>query len=197
MIESMTGISIKSPFFSENPTLEFFPVHSNPPKMNRVALLFGSNGSGKSTIAKGFREYVNQINPCSVEVLPKCGDTHWILSPGARPEKIFVFDETYVDRSVKIQSSGLDAIVLFGEQVQLEQQIQLITRDIEHKTVVKNRLEESNKKYTDSSDINSPQYWVSSIIRTLQAPGGWAETAGIKIKRNRTSARVRVSMKPK
>lgn len=120
MIESLTGISVRSPFFSGNPTLEFFPAHNNPPKMNRVALLFGPNGSGKSTIAQGFREYIDPAIPRSVEISPMCGNTHWVLTPGARPEKIFVFDEVYVERSVKIQSSGLDAIVLFGEQVQLE-----------------------------------------------------------------------------
>lgn len=190
MIESLTGISVRSPFFSENPTLEFFPAHNNPPKMNRAALLFGPNGSGKSTIAQGFREYIDPSIPRSVEISPMCGNTHWVLTPGARPEKIFVFDEAYVERSVKIQSSGLDAIVLFGEQVQLEQQIQAITQDIEQKTILMHQQEEDNKKYTDPNNVNSPQYWVLSITKTLQAPGGWAETAGIKIKRNRTSSRV-------
>lgn len=193
MIESLTGISIRSPFFSGNPTLEFFPIHNNPSKTNRVALLFGPNGSGKSTIAQGFREYVDHSIPRSVEISPMCGNAHWILSPGAKPEKFFVFDETYVERSVKIQSSGLDAIVLFGEQIQLEQQIQLVTQDIEQKTILMHQQNENNKKYTDPNDVNSPQYWVLSIIKTLQASGGWAETAGIKIKRNRTSARVNES----
>ena len=158
--------------------------------MNRAALLFGPNGSGKSTIAQGFREYIDPSIPRSVEISPMCGNTHWVLTPGARPEKIFVFDEAYVERSVKIQSSGLDAIVLFGEQVQLEQQIQAITQDIEQKTILMHQQEEDNKKYTDPNNVNSPQYWVLSITKTLQAPGGWAETAGIKIKRNRTSSRV-------
>ena len=190
MIESLTGISVRSPFFSGNPTLEFFPAHNNPPKMNRAALLFGPNGSGKSTIAQGFREYVDQSIPRSVEISPMCGNTHWVRSPGARPEKIFVFDEAYVERSVKIQASGLDAIVLFGEQVQLEQQIQAITQDIEQKIILMHQQEENNKKYNDPNNVNSPQYWVLFITKTLQAPGGWAETAGIKIKRNRTSSRV-------
>lgn len=190
LIESLTGISIRSPFFSGNHTLEFFPAHNNPLKVNRTALLFGSNGSGKSTIAQGFREYVDQSTPRSVEISPMCGNAHWVLTPGSRTEKIFVFDETYVERSVKIQSSGLDAIVLFGEQVQLEQQIQTITHEIEQKTILMHQQEEDNKKYTDPNDVNSPQYWVLSITKTLQAPDGWAETAGIKIKRNRTSSRV-------
>jgi predicted ATPase len=49
-IESITGISISSDYFSNMATLEFFPTHPKPPKVNRVALLYGKNGSGKSTI---------------------------------------------------------------------------------------------------------------------------------------------------
>ena len=62
-IDSMTGVEIKSPFFDTAVSLELFPVHPNvlknpnAPQKNRVALIYGSNGSGKSTIAQGFREY--------------------------------------------------------------------------------------------------------------------------------------------
>ena len=190
MIESLTGISVRSPFFSGNPTFEFFPVQNKPTKKNRTALLYGPNGSGKSTIAQGFREYIDSTLPRTVEIFPMCGNTQWVLTPGARPEKVFVFDEKYVERSVKIQASGLDAIVLFGEQVQLEQQIQALTQSIDQQMALMRQQEEDNKKYTDVSDVNSPLYWISAITKTLQASGGWAETAGIKIKHNRTSARV-------
>ena len=53
----MTGVEIKSPFFDTAVSLELFPVHPNvlknpnAPQKNRVALIYGSNGSGKSTIA--------------------------------------------------------------------------------------------------------------------------------------------------
>lgn len=119
-----------------------------------------------------------------------CGKNYWVLTPETRQEKIFVFDETYVDRNVKIQSSGLDAIVLLGEQVKIEQQIQLIEQDIEQKTEILTQQETDRKKYDDINDVQSPQYWVTHITKHLQAPGGWAETAGRKIKGNKTNARV-------
>ena len=193
MIDSLTGVSVNSPFFSNRPVFELFPIHNKPPKKNRVALLFGPNGSGKSTLAQGFREYIDSTTPRTVDVVPMCGNTHWVLSPGARPEKVFVFDEKYVERSVKIQASGLDAIVLFGEQVQLEQQIQDIIQNIEQDTELLRHQEEAFNKFDDPSNVNAPQYWISAITRMLQANGGWAETSGIKIKHNRTSSRVNVT----
>lgn len=190
MIESLTGVSVNSPFFSNKPVFELFPIHNKPPKKNRVALLYGPNGSGKSTLAQGFREYIDSTTPRTVDVVPMCGNTHWVLSPGARPEKVFVFDEKYVERSVKIQTSGLDAIVLFGEQVQLEQQIQAVMQSIEQHTELLRQQEEDYRKFEDPSNVNSPQYWIASITRTLRAKDGWAETDGIKIKQHRTSSGV-------
>ncbi len=87
----------------------------------------------------------------------------------------------------------MDAIVLFGEQVQLEQQIQAVIQSIEQHTELMRQQEEDYRKFEDPSNVNSPQYWIASITRMLQANGGWAETSGIKIKHNRTSSRVNVT----
>jgi tRNA A37 threonylcarbamoyladenosine biosynthesis protein TsaE len=54
LVEQMTGVTISSPYFPNVTSLELFPKHPKPPKNNRVALLYGKNGSGKSTIAQGF-----------------------------------------------------------------------------------------------------------------------------------------------
>lgn len=190
MIESLSGITIRSPYFSTNPMLEFFPQSKKLKRTKRAALIFGSNGSGKSTIAKGFREYVDATNPRSVEIVPMCEGNIWTLTPGARPEKIFVFDESYIERNVKIRSFGLDAIVLFGEQVQLEQQIQTITEELDRKNIQLQQQEDINAKYLDSKDEASPQFWLNTITKLLKTPGGWSETLGMKINGRKTNAPV-------
>ena len=55
------------------------------------ALIYGSNGSGKSTIAQGFREYTEFIVPRTVELTPTVGASIVKDSPGMKSEKIFVF----------------------------------------------------------------------------------------------------------
>ena len=67
IIERITGISISSAFFNNSPVLELFPLLSAP-KKNRVALVYGKNGSGKSSIAQGFREYSECISPRTVSI---------------------------------------------------------------------------------------------------------------------------------
>lgn len=132
-IESMTGISICSDYFSNMSTLEIFPRHPKPPKSNRVALLYGKNGSGKSTIAQGFREYRDFTNPRTVVLNLLNGAVSIKISPPGKPEKFYVFDENYISSRVKVRDSGLDAIVLFGEQVSFEKQIAEIEKKLSDK----------------------------------------------------------------
>lgn len=190
MIESLTGITIRSPYFSAKPTLVFFPESQKLKRTKRAALMFGHNGSGKSTIAKGFREYVDAAMPRSVEIEPVCGSKIWTPDSDAQHEKIFVFDETYIERSVKIRSDGLDAIVLFGEQVQLEQQIQELDKKIEQLETQLQQQAKDNEKYLDRSDPHSPLYWIGSLTKILKRPEGWSETLGMKINGRKTNAPV-------
>mgnify|MGYP005799339093 FL=1 len=96
-IDSMTGIVIKSPFFDGPSALELFPTHPNvlknpsAPHKNRVALLYGANGSGKSTIAQGFREYQGSVSPRTVEISPSVGTAIIKMSPGMKAGKDLCF----------------------------------------------------------------------------------------------------------
>ena len=185
VIESMTGVSIRANWlFSNAQTLELFPTLRNPAKKNRVASLYGKNGSGKTSVAQGFREYV------AVELIPLAGGSPISISVGGSPEKFFVFDEKYIEQQLKVKEQGLDAIVLFGQQVALEQQIELVTNSIIDINRQKQQQEIECSKYTDPTAITAPQYWSSQIAQLLRTGGGWAETKGIKLNGHRTAATV-------
>ena len=47
-----------------------------------------------------------------------------------KSEKIFVFDEKYISRNIKVQESGLGTIVLLGEQVELEKRLEELKTQI-------------------------------------------------------------------
>lgn len=195
-IDSMTGIMIKSPFFDTASSLELFPIHpkvrANPcaPQKNRVALLYGANGSGKSTIAQGFREYASSIVPRTVELCPMAESALIKITAGMQTEKFFVFDEEYVSRNIKVQGGGLGTIVLFGEQIELEKRLEELAEQI---TSVEADIDTQNeliRQFDASGSITSPEYWRNQAIKKLQAAGGWAETSGIRIKKNQIKARV-------
>lgn len=195
-IESMTGIRIKSDFFDTPTEMSLFPVHNKPPKCNRVALLYGKNGSGKSTIAQGFREYRDPPDFPSlptVELKPTIGISdikittteHTVGDRG----KFFVYDEKYVEEKIKVKGSGLGSIVLFGEQIELEQQIETVTSEIEQLREQESAQYTECEKYTKSANVASPSYWIAQITSTLRQKGGWAEIDS-KIKGNKTNSTV-------
>ena len=192
----MTGVVIKSPFFDVPSKLELFPAHPdvlkkpNSPKKNRVALLYGANGSGKSTIAQGFREYRESVNPRTVELIPSAGESIMKISPEMKTEKFFVFDEEYITQNIKMQSNGLGTIVLFGKQIELEKRLDEVKAQIAQ---TKNAIDSKRnyiEQYNVENNVIAPQYWKNLIVKKLQGDDGWAETGGIKIKKNQIKARV-------
>ena len=193
LIESITGVCIKSPFFSDPKTLELFPdisKNGTTSKRNRVSLLYGTNGSGKSTLAQGFREYAESTLPRTVDVIPLSGANKISLSSDGKGARIHIFDETYISNNVKLQRDGLGSIVLFGHQVQIEKRIDEIDAELSILAQKIEKQEEACKEHLVATNVASPAYWSSRIVKTLQRPGGWAETDGVRIKKHQIKTRV-------
>ena len=188
-IDSMTGINIRSPFFDTTASFNLFPTNQAP-KKNRIALVYGANGSGKSTIAQGFREYAMSTTPKTVDLVPVVGTDIIKMSPGLKAEKFFIFDETYISQNIRVQESGLGTIVLFGKQVELERQLEELEKQIVQVQTDIDSKSEFIQQYKSATNVVAPEYWQSLIIKKLQATGGWAETSGIRIKKNHIKTRV-------
>lgn len=178
-IDNITGVKIQSAFFASETAMELFPI--SDAKKNRIALLYGKNGSGKSTLAQGFREYRDSVIPAEVQ-LSLCSGNDLVKITGAgKADRIFVFDEEYVAKRIQIEDSGLDSIVLFGEQVDLEDQIAAIEKSISEKKDEETHLATESAKFTNSADVNSPERWFNQMIKELKRDNGWAAMGG-KIK---------------
>ena len=104
MIHSLSDAIISSDYFGPN-------VPLNNLLSSRINILFGANGSGKSTIADAFRQYA-------------LGDNTILQLPGADIDEegrkhIFVFDEQFVRKNLEMSENtkGLGTIVTIGEAV--------------------------------------------------------------------------------
>lgn len=188
-IKNMTGINISSKYFSTPTFLEFFPKHSKPQKNNRAALVYGNNGSGKSTIAHGFRGYKSHDTSEDIKLqFFKENDKIETIDKYNR-KNIYIFDEEYISSRIKVKENGLDAIVLFGEQVDLEERINNIEEAISQNEIKIEKLEEDYKIFLDEDSPQSPKYWNKKINNKLKEAGGWAEK-GSKIKDQRRNLSV-------
>lgn len=188
-IKNMTGINISSKYFSTPTFLEFFPKHSKPQKNNRAALVYGNNGSGKSTIAHGFRGYKSHDTSEDIKLQFFKENDKIETTDKYNRKNIYIFDEEYISSRVKVKENGLDAIVLFGEQVDLEERINNIEEAISQNEIKIEKLEEDYKIFLDEDSPQSPKYWDKKINNKLKGAGGWAEK-GSKIKDQRRNLSV-------
>ena len=122
MIEKVKGILINGRCFAKETPLSFFPGEND-----RIAIVYGKNGSGKSTISDGFSQIASGV--FSEELSASLIDRSDNAIALAAESKIFVFNEKYIDENVKIDADGLGTIILLGGQVDLQ-------ADIDHYTAL-------------------------------------------------------------
>ena len=182
MIEKIKGIIIKGRCFKADSTFMFF---QNP--NDRISIVYGKNGSGKSTISEGIASISPNGTPTDLTVSFVDADQQGI--PVESDTSVFVFNEKYIDENVKIDDDGLGTIVLLGGQVNLQAEIDL------QKTKVKTISDEVNKttidyaKYQDRSNPLCPAYHQNRIVTMLKQDGGWADIDS-KIKGNKIKSQV-------
>lgn len=180
MIEQLAGVSIQGRCFIETKPFIFFPQ-----KDVRLALIYGANGSGKSTISKAFRNIISPEYPeLQVKIKKSNNDAITLTSL-----PIFVFDEEYIDRNVKINDDGLGSIVLLGEQVELQSQIDDADRKLQTEQEKLEACEMAKAPYSDAANIASPQYHWERIKSILKETSEWARRDS-EIKGNRVNSAV-------
>lgn|GEM_PF-134309 len=188
MIDNVKGIRIKGRCFKNDTDLLFYKNAND-----RISVVFGKNGSGKSTISEGI-DLINKDTPdtdLSVSFIDSAKNT---VQPTSGTG-VYVFNEKYIDENVKIDDDGLGTIVLLGDQVGLQASI-----DKQEETVaaLSKKVDEASSEYNkfqDKSNPSSPEYHQSRIIATLKKDGGWAEIdsqiRGNKIKSQVTPSTVK------
>lgn len=192
MFEKIKGIKIKSGIFEEEVCLELFEGKfdgTNQTKNDRVSLLFGRNGSGKSTIARGLHQLeIDEVGEDDKVALIDERNSEIVLNDSNR-KSIFVFNEDYVEKKVKIAQDGLDTIVILGEQIDIDSQIDEKKKELSKVQIKLQEFESELAEYDDKENEKSPDYWMNRITTSLKGVGHWAERDR-EIKGNRSASPV-------
>ena len=121
MLKEISSVKLQGANFLSLTSLPI--LDSSDGKYTKISLIYGRNGSGKSTIAKAFRKMKGEvISTIPTTVALNTANQPIALSDTERAS-IFVFDEDFVSANVRIEGSGLGSIVMLGEQADLTAQI--------------------------------------------------------------------------
>ena len=157
MFEDFAGISIEGKSFTKKTDLLFFckknakqgnTENTNQKKItgkngqhqecksstNRYSIIYGSNGSGKTTIAKALSSLSSALEDNSIQTVEKEPndkiDVHFLNSEGKVFENekelfanIAVFSEDFIKRNILLRDNNLENIVFIGSQVPIQHKI--------------------------------------------------------------------------
>lgn len=181
MIEQFARLSVQGRCFPITTSFCFFNKSDE-----RLSLIYGANGSGKSTISRAFNMLSSPVDS-DISVTAADINGNSLLFPTLPP--IAVFNEDYIDANVKIDDDGLGSIVLLGEHVELETQIVAAQQAIDYAAQELAAADSALSPFIQRSNVSSPEYHWESIKNILKGTSQWAKTDS-EIKGNRQNSAV-------
>lgn len=172
MLNQIKGIKIKGANFVSQTELNIFERKDE--KIAKIALVYGKNGTGKSTTSNAFKK-VKGENVLNIETASLYNNDSYEISISETDRNlIFVYNEDFVNDKVKIQKDGLGSIVILGERADLTVKIDQAEKKRSDVIKTQDEIKEKLKNYTDEKNIISPRYYIEKMTATLKKKDGWA-----------------------
>lgn len=174
MREDIKSLKICGGKFVAEASLAFWDNTTQANKKTPCALLYGRNGSGKSTIARAFRKIAGNEEE-TINSAKLCDENgNEIQLSDEEKKNIYVFDQKFIDENIRFEDNGLDTIVMLGSQVDLDERI----KELEENISVKRKELDDNKaildEYNDFRNPKAPDYYIKQMENALRGDDNWA-----------------------
>ena len=175
MLKDISTLEIQGANFVTMTPLAFFePRDGNTVKTVKGSLLYGRNGTGKSTIAKAFRKVTGEQVPIIKQVVLLDKDSNPVTLSEDEKKSVRVFDEDYVTNQVKLKEDHLETIIMLGQAADLAEKIDKAEKDRDASKVVLDAKESAFNEYRSASNPKSPKYCLYKIGNALRGDDAWA-----------------------
>lgn len=170
MFEKISNLVFSGAAFSTKTPLWLFTTQDH-----RLCLIYGRNGTGKSTISKAFLKLSGadlqeitsaHLEDCSGRIVPYLSDD--------QSHKIFVFNEDYIQNKVRLKEDGLGTIVMFGKQAELESLIDAAQKAYDVAFAEHEKAKKNAAPFNDSTSPLAPSYYLSRMNFALSGDRNWA-----------------------
>ena len=181
MLKEISTIKVQGAnFASLTPFAIFEPRDGRDKQGNDIfktvkgALLYGKNGTGKSTIAKAFRRAKGETQPAIKQISFFDKDENPVVLSEEEKKHIFVFDEDFVNEKVKLKEDHLDTIIMLGQAADLAEKIEQAEKDRESAKTVFETKDAVLREYKDTSNPKAPTYRLWKVGNALRGDDAWA-----------------------
>jgi energy-coupling factor transporter ATP-binding protein EcfA2 len=177
MFEQINEVTIKGGYFENAVPLKLFGKRFN--------VLYGRNGSGKTSISRALAEF--KMPDEEIEGERKFTVTFNPVLGNEEKKRIFVFNEDYVNKNVRLDENadGLGTIVMLGDAADIQGQIDVKTAELTGINAALLPLETAYNRYTSETDEISPNKLFNDLKNALSE---WARIdSEIKGHRKNTS----------
>lgn len=171
MLENISSVEISGGYFDTSVQM--------PLLAGRVNVVFGRNGSGKSTISRALREYSKSGDELSEQKYSTIFD-----SPLDK-DKVFVFNEDFLREKILVKEQGVDTIVMFGSQIEVDEKINKLKNLLDELLNKKRQQLEKLNEYEDKKNEKSPSYIFDNELK--KSLSDWAQNESQIKGKNRKS----------
>lgn len=175
MLKEISTIKVQGAnFASLTPFAIFDPRDGNSFKTVKGSLLYGRNGTGKSTIARAFRKAKGESPSGIKQVSFSDKDGNPVVLSEDEKKHIFVFDEDFVNEKVKLKEDHLDTIIMLGQAADLAGKIEQAEKDRKSAKTVFETKDAALREYKDTNNPISPTNRLWKIGNALRGDDAWA-----------------------
>lgn len=198
-------IKVEAPYLKrDNLDINFF--NGKPQKKENVILIFGRNGSGKTTISSAvtnslkensnssIANNISDNEPSNIASFYEVKENGTCVGPinisSEESNHVFVYNQSFINNKAKIGTNeNLDAIIRLRDQQDLQEKYDDLKE--EKDKVTKEKINENDciEKLKDKTISGGPEFYRIRIEDELKKTGKWSETAG-KIDDNKINKRV-------
>lgn len=170
MIDNVMGINFKGASFENDTTLQFFEEKNH----KRICLLYGKNGTGKSTIARAFSKIKGEDEEKIIHAKLVDENENEITLADTDIANIHVFNESFIDNNVRLKEGGLGTIVMLGAQGQWDDKIKKEKEELTKCNDEFAKQKEIYEKYEGVKNDKAPETILNKISGVLKSDDGWA-----------------------
>lgn len=188
MITDVSTITIKGGYFEQDTSLDDL-LKTN------INIVYGRNGSGKSTITSAIAEKFKAADTgTDIPETPPQFEVTLDTSISEEDKKnVFVFNESFIENSVRLSKAGLKTIVMLGTQVEIEKEIQAKLIEKNKTEAQKKKLEEEIEKLDENSRESLTFGQFQAIHKKLSGASDWAARDSL-IKGLRTNSKIQLKL---